>query len=204
MPLDDGGIRRGAKLGDIDHLQRCCRHQIAHQRVTKRTADDPDDKHRHPKEGADRASARGGFPRELNLQPRQRDNRGKLNNGDGEKAAAIENIGDQIDRPPRDFRSKQPGRQPAGENIGNRLWSLARRHAVRCGIAVIAGNPHRHTKPHTATAEHQAIRCHDSNPEAGCRQAADQNPDNQYRPTAEPRHQKRGWQGNHHRRQKLQ
>ena len=33
MPLNDRCVRRGAKPSDIDHLQRRCRHKIAHQSI---------------------------------------------------------------------------------------------------------------------------------------------------------------------------
>ena len=168
MPLDDRGIRRSAQPGNIDNLQRCRRHQITHQGISKRAANHPDDENRHAEESTYGTPAGSGSFWNFDLQPRQRDDRDQLDNRNGEEATRIEDIGNKIHRAPGDFRPEERRRQTAGKNIGNRLWPPIRGNAVRGGIAIIAGNPHRHAKPHAGTAEHQEIRGDHGDAKAGC------------------------------------
>ena len=71
MPLDNRRIGRIAELGDIDDLERGCRHQIAHQSVADGAAQHADNIDRHPKEHTD-GTATGSAPfGAFDLQPGQ-------------------------------------------------------------------------------------------------------------------------------------
>ena len=71
MPLDYRRIGRVAKLGDIDDLQRSCRHQIAHQGVADGAAQHPYNINRHAKEHADGTAAGRCAFGAFDLQPGQ-------------------------------------------------------------------------------------------------------------------------------------
>ena len=204
MPLDDGGVGRGAKLGNIHNLQGRRRHQVAHQRIADGTAHHTDQIDRHAEKHPDRAAATCIAWRHLDLQAGENRNGDQLHRRRDEETTGIKRTRHQFDGPFGDFRPHQGGCQPAGQNKRDGLRPEGHRHPVGGGISVIACNPERHTKPHAAGTEQHEVTAQNGNRLCKARQRTDQHTGDHHRPPAETRHQQRCRKCCHHRGQELQ